>query len=159
MNAKKLTWLAGLLLVLSLVFPNGIPLPKPPAPVPVPTPTPVEPVAGPTDPALVALLKDADLADKARIAGIYAALRDVLKRDAGKLVKTTEQWALWQANTLQAAVDGTQLKGKYPGLDVAIENVFVSKLGKDKDIAQIDATVRSKIDEACAIIVASAQAR
>lgn len=159
MNMKKLTWLAGLLLVLSFVFPNGVPLPKPPVNPPAPAPSPVEPVDGSTNAAIVALLKDADPADKARVAGIYAAMRDVLKRDAGKLVTTTEQWSLWQANTLKAATDGTQLKGKYPGLDVAIEAVFESKLGKDKTVVPADPAVRSKIDEACAIVVASALAR
>lgn len=154
---KPVVWLAGIVLLLSFVFPNGLPI-KPPV-IPPPAPAPVEPVSGPTDAAIVALLKDADSADKARVAGIYAALRDVLRRDAGKLVSTTEQWSLWQANTLKAATDGTQLKGKYPGLDVAIENVFVSKLGKGKDVVPADAAVRNKIDEACAIVVASAQAR
>lgn len=151
---KPLVWLAGLFLVVTLVFPNGFSFPVKPQP----TPTPVVPVEGTTDAAIVALLRNADPADKARVAGIYSALRDVLARDAGKLVTTSEQWALWQANTLQAAVDGTQLKGKYPGLDVAIENVFVAQLGKDKDVVPADATVRSKIDEACAIVVASALA-
>lgn len=154
---KPVVWLAGVFLLLTFVFPAGIPMPRPAPPAPVPAP--VEPDAGPTDAAIVALLKDADSADKARVAGIYTALRDVLKRDNGKLVTTSEQWSLWHANTLKAAVDGTQLNGKYTDLDKAIEAVFEAKLGKEKEVVIADQTVRNKIDEACAVIVASAQAR
>jgi len=153
---KPIVWLAGIFLLLTFVFPNGFSLPVGPPPQPAPV-TPDVPPVGPVDQTIVSLLANAPAADKARVAGIYNGLIDVLTRDAGKLVKTTEQWALLQANTLQAAIDGTKLKGKYPGLDVAIEAVFDSKLGKEKDVVPADTTTRLKIIEACNVIVASAQ--
>lgn len=145
---------AGLLLLVSLLFPNGVPVLPPVTPV---TPvTPDKPVV-PPDETIAALLAYAPAADKDHVAGTYTGLRDVVQRDAGKLMKTTEQWALLQANALQLAVDGTKLKGKYPGLDVAIEAVFESKLGKDKEVTAADEATRAKIIEACDVIVSSAQ--
>lgn len=152
---KRSVWLASLLLVVAFVFPNGIPLSVVPAPTPSPT-TPVTPNV-PADPTIANLLMNAPAADKARIVGIYSALIDVVRRDAGKIIRTTEHWAMLQDNTLKLAVDATPLKGKYPGLDVAIESVFEARLGKEKEVAQVDEPTRNKIIDACNVVIASAQ--
>jgi hypothetical protein len=150
MNCKNcntaMLWLAGALLVVSVVFPNGPTLPVKPAPV-----TPV--VVHDTDAVIVTLLANADSADKARINGIYTALVAVLKKDAGKRITTTEQWADLQANTLQLAID---TPGKYPGLDTAIEAVFLAKLGTD-DVLPGTPETQAKLIDACETIASSAR--
>jgi hypothetical protein len=144
---KKLVWVAGLLLLLSVVFPNGIKVPGL-----VDTPDAVVPV-GETDPAIVALLKDAPAEEKGRVVGIYEGLQFVLKRDKGQRVNTTEKWAELQANTLQLAVEQV---GKYPGLDVAINDVFKRVLGTD-DVLPVNADTQLKLIKACEIIANSAR--
>lgn len=168
---KKLVWPAGLLLVFALLFPNGIQIKVPTGPV---TPvTPVTPVVPPKpsepevvkDPTIAGLLVNATPEHKARIRGVYSAMVVVLKRDkATQLIKTTEQMALWQANTLANAVDA-EMKGLYAGLDLAIEAVFDKKLreldpeGKrdPKEVQPTDDAVRGKLIEACQLIADSAR--
>jgi hypothetical protein len=143
---KVVLWLAAALLVVSVVFPNGPKLGKPVAPV--------APVAEhDTDATIVKLLATADSADKARVNGIYTALAAVLKKDAGKRITTTEQWADLQANTLQLAID---TPGKYPGLDTAIEAVFLAKLGTD-DVLPGTPDTQAKLIDACETIASSAR--
>lgn len=144
---KKLVWVAGLVLVVALLFPNGITLPKP-----QPTPAPVD-VDVPVDAAVVKALATATPEDKAHVAGIYDAMATVLKRDNGQRIKTTERWADYQANMLQLAVT---TPGKYEGLDVAIEGVFKTQLGTDDVIANNPET-QQKLVKACEIIAASAR--
>lgn len=144
---KKLVWVAGLILVLAIFYPNGISLSKP-EPGPTPTPVNVEISA-----AVVSALADATAEDKAHVAGIYDAMAAVLKRDAGKRIKNTERWADYQANTLQLAVTEP---GKYPGLDVAIEETFKTQVGTD-DVVPTDAATQQKLITACEIIAASAR--
>jgi hypothetical protein len=168
---KKLIWPAGLLLAFALLFPNGITIKVPDGPVlpvtpvtPVVPPAPPEPAA-PTDAKIVELLANAAPADKGRVRGVYSAMVTVLQRDIKTgLIKTTEQVALWQANTLKNAIDDA-MRGKYPGLDAAIEAVFDRKLreldpeGKrdPKDVVTVDNAVRAKLIEACNIIADSAR--
>ena len=153
MNSKnrmsKLVWLAGVLLVLSFVFPNGFKLPgtKPVVDDVV--------VGGETDAAIVTALADATPEDRAHVAGIYTALVTVLKRDAGKRVTTTEQWADLQANTLQLA---TETPGVYSGLDTAIEAVFQRTVGTD-DVMSVTPDVQQKLITACETIANSARAQ
>jgi hypothetical protein len=149
---KKLVWVAGLLLLLSFVFPNGLPLP-------VSTPTTPEPVVvvpeGPTDATIVKLLTGAAPEDKARIVGVYSGLLNVLQRPkATELLTTTEKWALTQENTLKLAIDEP---GKYPGLDEAIEGVFAAAVGTD-DVVAVTPEIMKKLMEACTVVVNSATA-
>jgi hypothetical protein len=134
--------LAGLLLTVSLLFPNGFTLPGT---------TPV--VTGPTDPVIVKILQNADAADRARIDGIYSGLAYVIKRDNGKLITTTDKWATVQANTLDTAVEKV---GEYPGLDKAINDVFVNTLGT-LDVLPGNPEVQQKLVDACGIIANSAR--
>ena len=93
--------------------------------------------------------------DKARVNSVYEGMAFVLTRDGGKRISTTEQWADLQANTLQLAIEQP---GKYPGLDVAIENVFVAKVGT-KDVLPSNADTRAKLIDACKTIASSAAAK
>lgn len=156
MNCKnclnKLVWLAGILLVLSFVFPDGFKLPGS-------TPQAVEPVVtGPIDEAIVSALVNATPEDREHIAGIYTGLVTVLTRDSNKLptrITTTEQWADLQANTLQLAVE---TPGVYPGLDTAIEGVFAQVMGTD-DVLSVTPDVRQKLIAACETITNSARTK
>jgi hypothetical protein len=167
---KKLIWPAGLLLAFALLFPNGITLKLPSVPVPpAPPVTPVTPVVPEPEVAkdakIAELLAAASPAEKGRVRGIYSAMAVILQRDkTTQLVKTTEHLALWQTNTLKNAVD-PEMKGKYPGLDAAIEAVFDRKLreldpeGKrdPKDVQSVDDALRAKLIEACTLIADSAR--
>lgn len=151
---KKLVWVAGALLLLSFIFPNGVPV-KPVSPViPVDPVTPVVPV-GETDTKIVELLANAPDVERNRITDVYTGLKTVVLRDSGKRLNTTEKWAEVQANTLELAID---TPGKYPGLDVAIEAVFKSKLGTD-DVIAVTPDVTQKLVKACEVIADSAQVR
>ena len=146
---KKVVWILGLLLLLSFVFPNGLPG------LHTPTDTDVTPVvpAGPTDAKIVELLTGSDAADRARIVGVYSGLSHVLNRDGGKkLITTTEKFAMLQANTLGVAID---TPGEYPGLDTAIESVFLTAVGSD-DVVPVTPELVTKLVDACAVIVNSA---
>lgn len=160
---KPIVWIAGLILLVAFVFPNGIPLPPPPKPTPV-NPEPVTPPAPvvPTDAEIVRILTPATPADKARIRSVYTGLKLVFANDTEKNIKTPEQWELLQSRTLDYALGGTGIKGKYAGLDVAIEALFDKKLGAElnrdpKEVVPTDDAVRAKIAEACDVLVASAQ--
>ena len=153
---NKLLWFAGLLLAVSFLFPNGIDLSRPtPAPVPAPAPMPApvpEPTAE-TDAKIVELLANATATDKNRIADVYTAMGTILKRDDAKLINTTEKWAMFHANTLTLAIDEP---GKYPGLDMAIEGVFLRVMGTD-DVLPNSGETQMKLLKACSIIVESAK--
>jgi hypothetical protein len=153
MNCKncltKLVWLAGALLILSVVFPDGPAFLRGPV-KPVTPVAPVTPYV--TDATISKLLATADVADRNRINGVYEGLAVVLKRDNGQRIRTTEQWADLQANTLQLAIT---TPGKYPGLDVAIEKVFEDKLG-GKDALPSNPDTVAKLIDACKTIASSA---
>ena len=148
---KKLVWVAGAILIFSLVFPNGINV-RPPV---KPTPTPVDPAvpAATPDAKIVELLSSASAADRGRIISVYTGLRTVMLRDKGKRINTTEKLAELQANTLQLAIDKP---GTYPGLDVAIDAVFAAQIGTD-DVLAITDEVTQRVVKACDIIIASAK--
>ncbi|NDD52616.1 hypothetical protein EBZ39_01840 [bacterium] len=144
---KKLVWVAGLILAVSIVFPDGLPLSasKVPDPVPAPTAQPNEKIA--------ALLANADAQDKADVYDTYSAMATILRRDKGQRIKTTERWADFQGHTLDLAI---KTPGKYPGLDVAIEEVFKTQVGTD-DVLPNDVATQQKLIQACEIIAASAK--
>lgn len=148
---KKFVWVAGVLLLFSLMFPQGLPLPKFPTPPAVPAPTPEPPTV--VDVEIADILKSATAADKARIVDVYTGLRTVLLRDGGKRVTTTEKFADLQANTLQLAID---TPGKYSGLDVAIERVFAAAVGT-KDVVAVTPEMQKGLVQACDVIIASAR--
>lgn len=144
---KKLVWVAGLVLLLSVVFPNGIKIPT------VTKPDAVVVPAGETDATIVSLLKPATAEDKGRVVSVYDGLKFVLQRDKGQRVNTTEKWAELQANTLNLSVEQV---GKYPGLDAAINDVFKRVVGTD-DVLPATADTQLKLVKACEIIANSAR--
>lgn len=89
-------------------------------PVHPPAPAPVSKVAQ--------CLKAASKADKARVAAFYSALADVLERDSA-VIHTTGLFRTVHANSLDLAFKGTDLPGKYAGLDQAINDRLVAAIG------------------------------
>ena len=150
---KKLVFAAGVLLLTSLIFPNGPTLPTLPAPTASVT-RPVLPSAQP-DTEIVKLLAKADAADRARIYDVYTSLRAVLQRPtAPARITTTEKWEEVHGHTLDLAIDQVN---KYPGLDAAIERVFKTAVGTD-DVMPGTPDVLQKLGEACAVVANSAAA-
>tara|TARA_Y100001938_G_scaffold27825_1_gene37455 strand:- start:476 stop:889 length:414 start_codon:yes stop_codon:yes gene_type:complete len=92
-------------------------------------------------------LSNATSSDKAYISDIYKSLADVITRDAGTRVTTTSVWRDIHRDTLALAVESTAIKGKYPGLDTAIEEVMSKHFSLEN--RPIDAELASKIADAC----------
>lgn len=86
--------------------------------VPKSPPTPA--VTGP----VATALRSAPSSDRAYLASLYSALADVVTRDKGQRITTTAVWRAIHQDALRLAVGGTALRGKYPGLDVAVEEVL-----------------------------------
>lgn len=78
------------------------------------------PAAGPVADAL----RSASPTDRARVASIYRSLADVTARDSGQQITTLASWRAVHASALRLAAGGTDLPGKYPGLDVAVDKVL-----------------------------------
>lgn len=64
--------------------------------------------------------------DRAKLARIYTALAVVTERDAGKDIATVGVWRDVHSATLRMAVG--EMKGRYPGLDVAVERVLQDRV-------------------------------
>ncbi len=147
---KKLVLVAGLLLITSIVFPNGprFPRVKPEVTRPV-----VESM--PTDAEIVKLMTGSDIADRARVYDVYTSLKKVLQRPtAPARITTTEKWEEVHGNTLDLAIEQVN---KYPGLDAAIERVFKTAVGTDDVLPGTPETLK-KLTEACDIIANSVAA-
>jgi hypothetical protein len=95
----------------------------PPSLKPVP---PVPPVVGPVSVAM----KPASKQDRQRVSAFYSALADVVERDA-TLIPTVGDFRSVHSRSLDAAFKGTDLPGKYPGLDAAIDGQLTTAVGKD----------------------------
>jgi hypothetical protein len=93
------------------------------------------------------VLESAPSSDRARVASIYSSLADVVERDGGKLIPTTAVWRAIYADALRLAAGGTDLPGKYPGLDKAIEEVLAQHYPLDN--LPIDPVLAQKIATAC----------
>jgi hypothetical protein len=76
-------------------------------------------------------LKSATSTDRARVRAIYAALADVTNRDAGSRIANVAAWRAVHSDALRLAVGKTDLPGKYPGLDRAVETVLAQHIGLD----------------------------
>jgi|TARA_B100000085_G_scaffold273531_1_gene289111 hypothetical protein len=92
--------------------------------------------------------------DKQIISNLYAAIADVTKRDNGELIPTMSEWRRFHEDSLELSVGKTNLVGKYPGLDIAIEEVFSKHLTLD-NVAT--ATVIDDIVAACMEVSNSAR--
>lgn len=90
----------------------------------------VTPVVVPPKSPVTAALSPATKQDKARVAAFYSALADVVEREP-KVVPTVGEFTTLHAKSLDLAFKGTDLPGKYPGLDVAINDKLVAAVGTD----------------------------
>lgn len=89
--------------------------------------TPV--VVSPTSP-VTAALSPASRQDKARVAAFYSAMADVVEREQ-TLATTVGGFRELHSRSLDRAFKGTDLPGKYPGLDLAIDQKLAAAVGKD----------------------------
>lgn len=105
------------LVVLVLLAVSFLPKGSLPAPVPAPPQTPV-----------AAALADATSEDRKRVASFYVAMADVMERDDG-VVATVGQFREVHSRSLDLAFNGTDLPGKYKGLDQAIDQQLVTAVG------------------------------
>ena len=92
-------------------------------------------------------LSSASSSDRAKAASIYRALADLMARDSGRLIATTAVWRNIYSDALRLAAGGTDLVGKYPDLDEAVEKVLASHY-PDK-VMPIDGALADKIVAAC----------
>ena len=76
-------------------------------------------------------LQSASSTDRARVRAIYSALADVTQRDAGQRIANVATWRAIHSDALRLAVGGTDLVGKYPGLDKAVDAVLGEHVGLD----------------------------
>lgn len=84
-----------------------------------------KPATGPVADAMA----NASREDRAKLARIYTGLAAVTKRAAGKDITTVGVWRDVHSATLRMAVG--EMKGKYPGLDVAVEKVLQDHVLKE----------------------------
>lgn len=94
-------------------------------------------------------LKSATSSDRARVASIYRSLADVTRRDRGQQITTLGQWRAVHASALRLAAGGTDLVGKYPGLDVAVDAVLSKRIGELTN-APMSADMVTKLADGCA---------
>jgi hypothetical protein len=109
-------------------------------------PTP-QPASGP----VAAALKSASSSDRAKVRAIYSALADVTARDSAQQMKTLGQWRAVHASALRLAAGGTDLVGKYAGLDKAVDEVLRSHVPTD-NVAMTDEVV-GKLVAGCKEVV------
>ena len=76
-----------------------------------------------------AALRKASKADKARVSSFYDSLADVVSRS--QAITTMEGFRRVHAASLDEAFKGTDLPGKYSGLDVAIDDELVAAVGRE----------------------------
>lgn len=105
----------------------------------VPRPAATGPVA--------AALTSASSTDRERVRAIYTALADVTTRDAGSRIATVAAWRAVHSDALRLAVGGTDLPGKYPGLDRAVEEVLAKHVSLDN--TPITPEVAAKLVAGC----------
>ncbi len=102
--------------------------------VPAAQPQPKSPVG--------AALTSASQGERDKLASVYRAIADITERDAGTLIGTVATWRSLHSNTLALAFGNTNLKGKYPQLAPAIEEVLGKYFPLD-NAAMTDDLVRS----------------
>jgi ABC-type amino acid transport substrate-binding protein len=89
---------------------------------------PQKPVVPPAPLAPVGIaLRLASDDDRHRVSAFYAALADVVERSTH--INTVSLFRIVHAASLDEAFRGTDLKGKYIGLDVAVNDMLVKAIG------------------------------
>jgi hypothetical protein len=92
-------------------------------------------------------LSSAPSTDRAKVKAIYRALGDLMARDSGRLITTTAAWRAIYQDALRLAVGGTDLVGKYPGLDRAVEETLAKHYTLDN--VPVDDALAKQIVAAC----------
>ena len=87
----------------------------------------------------------ASRSDRSHLKGIYLSLADVTEKDNGNLISTVGMWRQLHINTLKLAA--ADMRGKYAGLDVAVEKVMADKFPLDD--APLSTSLVNKIADAC----------
>ena len=125
-------------------------LPKPAAVAAVAAKPPAEQLAWAAD--LKAILPKVLPSDRAYLAAFYDATAFVLKQDGERstpIIGDTDKFTVFHAGSLQLAIQKKNV-GKYPGLDKAIDAVFLNAAGAD--VKAIDKDVREKLVAACNVL-------
>jgi len=78
---------------------------------------------------VAAAMAGASRSDRSHLKGIYLSLADVTEKDNGTLITTVGMWRQLHINTLKLAA--ADMRGKYAGLDVAVEKVMADKFPLD----------------------------
>lgn len=97
-----------------------------------------------TGPVAEAMAK-ASSADKGTLRKIYTSLAKKTRDDNGALITTLGMWRSLHANTLKLAA--AEMRGKYAGLDVAVEKVLADSFPLD-DVAMSGA-LAEKVAAGC----------
>lgn len=99
---------------------------------------------------VAAALRSASSTDRERVRAIYHALADVTTRDAGSRIATVAAWRAVHSDALRLAVGGTDLVGKYPGLDKAVEEVLAQHVSLDN--VALTPAVAAQLAAGCAAV-------
>jgi hypothetical protein len=83
--------------------------------------------------------------DRSHLKGIYLSLADKTEEDNGTLLTTVGMWRQLHSNMLKLAA--SKMRGKYPGLDVAVEKVMADKFPLDD--VPLSAPLVNQIAAAC----------
>jgi len=90
--------------------------------------------------------------DRQYLAAFYDATAFVLKQDGERstpIIGDTDKFTVFHAGSLQLAIQKKNV-GKYPGLDKAIDAVFLNAAGAD--VKAIDKATRDKLTAACNVL-------
>jgi hypothetical protein len=91
-------------------------------------------------------------ADRKYLSAFYDATAFILIQDGSRstpIIGDTDKFTIFHAGSLQLAIEKKNV-GKYPGLDKAIDSVFLNASGAD--VAAIDADKRAKLIAACNVL-------
>jgi hypothetical protein len=94
---------------------------------------------------VAAVMAGASRSDRSHLKGIYLSLADVTEKDNGTLLTTVGMWRQLHINTLKLAA--ADMRGKYAGLDVAVEKVMADKFSLDD--APLSTSLVNQIAAAC----------
>lgn len=94
---------------------------------------------------VAAVMAGASRSDRSHLKGIYLSLADVTEKDNGNLISTVGMWRQLHINTLKLAA--ADMRGKYAGLDVAVEKVMADKFPLDD--APLSTSLVNQIAAAC----------
>ena len=125
-------------------------LPLPAAAVAVAAKPPADQLAWATE--LKAILPKMLPSDRQYLAAFYDATKFVLTQDGERstpIIGDTDKFTVFHAGSLQLAIQKKNV-GKYPGLDKAIDSVFLAAAGAD--VKALDKDTREKLIAACNVL-------